>query len=242
MAQTLNVLFEDDDILVVNKPAGVLTIPGRQTEESLRDVIARLLRIEASLRLVHRLDRQTSGVLVLAKTLDAQRDLSRQWRHREVDKFYLALVRGTPPQDEGFIDAPLAPHPRKSNLMIVPTVKGRPSQTEWSVVERFRGFALLRCRLLTGRQHQIRVHLKYIGLPLAVDELYGNAKPLLLSEIKRNYRPNRNRIERPLIGRLTLHAERIVFRHPRRDEKLTLDAPLPKDFKAAVNQLHKCAR
>jgi len=243
LGRRLEILYEDDHLLAVNKPAGVLTIPGRHGGEvALREVIAAHLRIDTPLRLVHRLDRQTSGVLILAKNLAAQRDLSRQFRQREVEKSYLALVRGVPEQSGGLIDAPLAPHPRRPGVMIVAPSRGRPSQTEWEVVERFRHFALLRCRPLTGRQHQIRVHLKYVGLPLAVDERYGESQALYLSSFKRDYRPSRRGPERPLIDRVTLHAERIVLVHPVHGRHLSLTAPWPKDFKAALNQLRKYDR
>lgn len=242
MGRGLEILYEDDHLLAINKPAVVLTIPGRQGEVALREVVAQQLGTGASLRLVHRLGRQTSGVLVLAKTLHAQRELSRQFRRREVDRFYLALVRGVPSQQRGLIDAPLAPHPRHRSLITVQRSRGRPSQTEWELVERFRHFALLRCKLLTGRQHQIRVHLKYIALPLAVDARYGAAQSLSLSEVKRNYRPSHGRQERPLIDRLTLHAESIAFNHPASGQRLCLAAPLPKDFRATLNQLRKYDR
>lgn len=243
MARGLDILYEDGHLLVVNKPAGVLTIPGRQGGEvALREVLAERLKITSELRLVHRLDRPTSGVLVLAKTFDAQRALSHQFRRREVDKDYLALVRSQPPSPEGLIDAPLAPHPRRRHLMTVPRTGGRPSRTAWKLVERFRHFSLLRCRLLTGRQHQIRVHLNHVGLPLAVDANYGGADALYLSQFKRDYRPTRRGPERPLIDRLTLHAERLAFTHPATGEPLTITAPLPKDFRATLNQLRKYGR
>jgi len=238
----VNVLFEDDDLLVVNKPAGLLTVPGRQGSVSLREAIARVTEADQPLRLVHRLDRGTSGVLVLAKTLDAQRLLSEQFGNRDVEKNYLAIVRGRPETEQGFIDAPLAPHPRHGQRMIVPGHGGKPSQTQWSVVERWSGLALLRCRPMTGRQHQIRAHLAHIGLPLLVDELYGRSTAFYLSEIKTDYRPSRGHEERPLIARLTLHAERITFTHPSLNEPMRLEAPLPKDFRATLNQLRKWAR
>ena len=238
----IDILLEDEHVLVVNKPAGLLTIPGRQGGVALREAVAHQVRSADELRLVHRLDRQTSGVLVLVKTLDAQRELSRQFRERTVDKYYLAIVAGYPEEDGGLIDAPLAPHPHLVPRMVVNTQKGRPSQTRWEVVERFRGAALIRCQLLTGRQHQIRVHLKHIGLPLLVDELYGEAGAFYLSQIKSGYRLARGREERPLIDRLTLHAESIAFDHPLSGERVTVSAPLPKDFGATLNQLRRWAR
>lgn len=238
----VKILFEDDDLLVVNKPAGLLTIPGRQGGISLSEAIAHVTGRTESLLLVHRLDRQTSGVLVLAKTEDAQRELSRQFAKREVSKDYLAIVRGRPDEKEGVIDAPLKPHASGGNRMVVSAPKGRPSQTKWSLVEVWTGISLLRCRPLTGRQHQIRVHLKYIGLPLLVDKLYARSEAFYLSQIKSDYRPSSSHEERPLIARLTLHAERITFMHPRYNEQIAIEAPLPKNFRATLNQLRKWAR
>ena len=239
MSQKLDLLLDDDELLVVNKPAGVLTIPDRQGEPGLQEAIAVKLKYEGELRLVHRLDRQTSGVLVLAKTLHAQRALSKQFKERSVKKQYLALVHGRPGQDAGLIDAPLAPHPRISHKMIVPSRKGRPSQTEWQVVERFGWITLVRCLPRTGRQHQIRVHLAHADMPLLVDELYGESGAFFLSTIKPGYRRSTGRDERPLIARLTLHAEAITFQHPATDETTCIGAPVPKDFRATLNQLRK---
>jgi len=239
LIRRVKILFEDDDLLVVNKPAGLLTIPGRQGSVSLREAIAHVTRTERSLRLVHRLDRQTSGVLILTKTLHAQRGLSKQFRNRDVEKDYLAIVRGRPEAEQGLIDAPLTLHSPHRHRMIVPSRRGKPSQTQWSVLERWAGMALLRCRPLTGRQHQVRVHLAHVGLPLLVDELYGRCAAFYLSEIKSDYRPSRGHEERPLIARLSLHAERITFTHPSRAEQMSLEAPPPKDFRAALTQLRK---
>jgi len=240
LIRRVDILFEDDDLLVVNKPAGLLTVPGRQESVSLREAIAHATGIERPLRLVHRLDRQTSGVLVLAKTLHAQRAMTEQFGNRNVVKDYLAIVRGQPDTDQGLIDTPLAPHPRRGHQMIV-TYKGKPPQTARTVVECWASIALLRCRPLTGRQHQIRVHLAYIGLPLLVDEPYGRSTAFYLSEIKADYRLTRGQGEQPLIARLTLHAERIRFTHPSRDEPMNIEAPLPKDFRATLNQLRQWA-
>jgi len=234
----VEIIYEDDDLLVVNKPAGVLTIPDRAGNVSLRELLGARSPAVGPLRLVHRIDRETSGLLVLARTLHAQRELTRQFNERSVDKFYLAIVRGEPVEDCGLIDAPLAPRPAANNKIVVST-SGKPARTEWTLVERLSGFALLRCRLLTGRQHQIRVHLSHVGLPLLVDALYGSAEAFYLSSVKSTYHPNARHHERPLIDRLTLHAESIAFDHPSRPQRLALSVQPPKDFRATVNQLRK---
>lgn len=239
----IEILFEDDDLLVVNKPAGVLSIPDRAGNVGVADLLRRGSTKEdgsSALRMVHRLDRDTSGVLVLAKHLDAQRAVSHQFQERTVVKHYLALVRGHADTAEGTIDAPIKPHPRDGQARMVGRGRGaRDARTTWTLVEQYPGIALLRCRLHTGRQHQIRVHLAHVGLPLLVDELYGSDRPFFLSEVKPDYKPSRRHEERPLIARLTLHAESIAFTHPRRDEMLHLTADVPKDLRATITQLRK---
>jgi 23S rRNA pseudouridine1911/1915/1917 synthase len=240
VAPRIDILLSDADLVAINKPADVLTIPGRQGGRSVRELLAGA-GVAGELFLVHRLDRGTSGVLLLARNPEAQRALSEQFQHRRVEKTYLALVRGTPEAAEGLIDAPLIRDPRSPTRMIVHARRGKPSQTRWEVLERFRGIALLRCRPLTGRQHQIRVHLAHAGMPLLVDGLYGESDAFYLSQIKAGYRRGADE-ERPLIARLTLHAESLTFFQPRTGERLHLEAPLPKDFRAVLNQLRKMVR
>ena len=200
------------------------------------------------IRVVHRLDKDTSGVLLFAKNAEAQRHFSHQFQNNTVEKEYLALVAGSPPADEGEIDAPLARHPTDPKRMSVVRHGGRPARTLWKVEQRFRGLALLRVFPKTGKTHQIRVHLKHAGMPLAVDPLYnsqpasrgGKARGVYLSTIKQGYRPKRGEEETPLIERLTLHAEALAFTAPS-GERLRLECPLPKDFRAALNQLRKHA-
>ncbi len=238
-AQDLTILLQDDHLLVVNKPAGLLTVPGRQGGHSLREAIAHALGITQKLFLVHRLDAGTSGVLLLAKTSEAQTRLSQQFQDRQVQKEYLALVRGRPEEDSGLIVAPIAPHPRIPAKMIVSEKKGRPSQTKWQIVERLQGISLVRCRPLTGRQHQIRIHLALIDLPLLVDPLYGSAEAFYLSQIKPDYKPSHRHEERPLLARLSLHAESLTFTHPQTHQPVRVEAALPKDMQATLTQLRK---
>jgi 23S rRNA pseudouridine1911/1915/1917 synthase len=249
----LTLLFQDDAVVAVDKPAGLATIPGRGETDSVLERLARQLDLphtgstDPRIRVVHRLDKDTSGVLLFAKHTAAQRHLSHQFQNNAVGKEYLAIVTGRPTGDEGEIDAPLAPHPADRLRMAVAKHGGRPARTLWKVEQRLRDYALLRCFPKTGKTHQIRVHLKHIGVPLAVDPLYNRprgpgAKPgLSLSDFKRDYRAKRGEDERPLIDRLTLHAERLGFIHP---DGRTIDllAPLPKDFRAALNMLAKYGR
>ena len=243
-APALDILLNTDDLVAINKPAGLATIPGRAETTSALQELAEQLRLPSSgaadprVRVVHRLDKDTSGVLLFARHTAAQRHLSHQFQNNQVEKEYLALVSNTPMQNDGEIDAPMAPHPGNPRKMTV-SKQGRPARTLWRVEQRFRAFALLRVFPKTGKTHQIRVHLKHAGMPLAVDPLYNPAAPpLLLSNIKRDYHPTRGHEERPLIARLILHAEKLRFTDLS-GARIEIAAPLPKDFRATINQLSK---
>ncbi len=242
----LQLLHDDERLVAVNKPAGLASIPGRDELDSLLERLGRQLglpysgAIDPRLRVVHRLDKETSGVMLMAKDIDAQRYLSHQFQNNAIEKEYLALVEGSPLEQDGEIDSPLSPDRRSPRRMMI-SKQGRPARTLWRVERRFRGYTLLRVFPKTGKTHQIRVHLRAIGLPLAVDSIYNPPAPgatpgIWLSAIKRGYRPSRGAEERPLISRLTLHAERLSFEHPN-GERLNLSCPLAKDMRALIAQL-----
>jgi RluA family pseudouridine synthase len=241
MSRDITVLFEDADLLVIDKPAGVLSVPGRQGGISIREVLERQRGEPQDFRLVHRLDRDTSGVMVLTKHVDAQRIVSEQFGGRSVSKQYLAIVRGVPEDESGLIHAAIAEDPRRAGRMIISDADGKPAQTRWRLVERLAFASLIRCWPLTGRQHQIRVHMKLMGMPLLVDALYGDSEAFYLSQAKGNYHASRRHEERPLIGRLTLHAEQIQFTHPGTGQTVQFQSPLPRDFRAVLTQLRKLA-
>lgn len=248
---TLHLLYTDDDLVAVEKPAGLASIPGRGESDSLLERLARELNLphkgdaDPRLRVVHRLDKDTSGVMLFARNIATQRHLSHQFQNNTVEKEYLALVAGQSETDEGEIDGAIGPHPSSRTRMAI-LKHGRTALTKWKVEKRFREISLLRVFPKTGKTHQIRVHLKHAGLPLAIDPLYnptrksGEPSGIFLSQFKRNYRPA-DRDERPLIARLTLHAERITFDHPK-SGKTTIIAPLPKDFRVALKQLERHGR
>ncbi len=247
-------LFEDDEIYVVDKPARLLVEPDRWDAE--RPSLLGALHAASEERepgdsfrprVVHRLDKGTSGIVLVAKNVDAERRLGAAFERGDVRKTYLALVEGEcdlEDEQTDTIDLPLGPAPRRNGTMRVDAEGGKPALTRYSVEERFHGYTLLRCSPVTGRTHQLRVHLAEIGHPLAVDPLYGRRSVLLLSEIKAGYRPKPGRREAPLIERLTLHAWRLAFPADREraggeDTEVTVEAPLPADFERALKQLRK---
>jgi len=169
-------------------------------------------QIRSKLRLVHRLDKATSGVMILAKNIETQTRFTGYFKSRHVKKTYLALVTGVVPGRQGRIDMPLAQSPKKPSLMCIARNKGKESVTNWKLLADFGAVALLAVSPITGRTHQIRVHLPHVGLPLAIDPLYGSSRPLFLSDFKTDYQLARDQTEKPLIERLTLHAYQLSFR------------------------------
>jgi 23S rRNA pseudouridine1911/1915/1917 synthase len=240
----LPILFEDDHFVAINKPAGLAVIPGRDESTSAIELLGKQLgmaysgTVDPRIRVVHRIDKETSGVVLFARNKEAQRHVSEQFQNNQVEKEYLALVVGKMGDERGEIDAPLAVHPASKKHMAV-SKHGRPARTLWQVERRFKRYTLLRVFPKTGKTHQIRVHLMSIGHPLAIDLLYnaprGGDPGLYLSSFKRDYRPGHGK-EYALIERLTLHAEKLRF-VDMRGEKVEVVAPVPKDFRATVNQL-----
>lgn len=239
----LEILFEDSDLLVINKPPGLSVHPGAgNREQTLANAVvahvgASQLDIGEGTRpgIVHRLDKDTTGVLVIAKTTAAHAALSRQFADRTIERAYRALVFTTPrakravqAADEGEISAPIGRHPTKRTLMAV-VERGKPAVTRWSVIERFSYATLLECRLKTGRTHQIRVHLHSLGCPVIGDRTYGDFASL----------PNKLRDVSDLFGRQALHAYTLGFEHPVTKERLVFTAPLPSDFAELVEEFRK---
>ncbi len=233
------IILQDDWLLAVDKPAGVKAVPGRGSAPTVAELLLRAgaVATKEDLRIVHRLDVGTSGVMVLARTPAAQQALSELWTRRKVDKVYLALVRGYVAGD-GEIDRPLLVD-RDRQRVVPDDRRGKPAITRYRILERVAGHTLLECRPLTGRLHQIRVHLAAIGHPLGVDPQYGACVAIFLSRYKPGYRPSRRHEERPLIARLTLHAASVGFEHPAGTGLVTISAPVPKDFRAALQQLRR---
>ena len=221
----LRVLYEDADLLAIDKPAGMTVhpSPGHASATLVNAILAHcddLSGIGGVMRpgIVHRLDRDTSGVILVAKNDAAHNDLARQLKARTVEKAYMAIVEGTPRPPEGVIDAPIGRDPGNRKRMAI-VQGGREATTAYRVLERYAGYALVEARPRTGRTHQIRVHLAASGHAIVGDRVYGKPSPL--------------------IARQALHAARIVFAHPRTRARMEVEAPLPADFEAALRQLRR---
>jgi 23S rRNA pseudouridine1911/1915/1917 synthase len=245
----LDFLYEDDLIAVVNKPAGLSAHPApQQTGSTLVNALLYWLKDLSGIAgverpgIVHRLDKETSGVLLVAKNDLAHRALSSQFKERTIHKTYLAISRGRPNEWEGRICLPLArsaTHSKKIEVRSDGT--GRTAITDYRVLEVFRGYSLIELYPLTGRTHQIRVHLATLRLPVACDKLYGREKLVYLSDLRDRPRESG---ETPLIERHALHAASISFRHPVTREEMTFSAPLHDDMLALLRalQTHRSPR
>ncbi len=231
------VLFEDEHLLIANKNSGLLTIPDRYRPD-LPNLYNSLKDDYGEVFTVHRLDKGTSGLVCFAKTRESHRLLNLQFEARLPLKRYFAILKGTPFHMKGLIDAGLTPN--KEGGMRIDLKRGKPSQTEYKVVESFNNFSLVEATILTGRTHQIRVHMKHLGYPLAVDVTYSQKAALYLSEIKRKkFNLKKNSEERPILKRVPLHAHHLSLNHPVSKQNISVDCDMPKDMKALLNQLRK---
>jgi RluA family pseudouridine synthase len=257
--RAIEVLYEDDDLLALNKPAGLLAVPDRfdKTRPDLMSLL-QAARPAEFLANVHRLDFNTSGVFVVARNSETFRKLVRQFRDRATRKTYVAICHGCPavsvvgaisnrglaPTDRQSIDLPIGRHPKIPGHARIDHAHGSNARSVVSVREKFRGFALVEVVIETGRMHQVRVHLQAIGCPLVGDTDYGG-EPLLLSQLKRGYKPKDDESERPLLDRPALHAEQLTLIRPMEGEPpgepLTITAPRPKDLTVALKYLRRFA-
>jgi 23S rRNA pseudouridine1911/1915/1917 synthase len=230
----LDVLFEDETLLVLNKPPGLVVHPAAGHEEHTL-VNALLHHCEGQLSgiggvarpgIVHRLDKDTSGCLVVAKSDETHLALSIQFATRKVEKIYHAVLCGELPRDRGEIRAAIARHPSHRKRMAVDDSLGREARTGYQVLERLRGATLVEAVLHTGRTHQIRVHFQFLGFPLVGDATYGNRQNQRLAELTNYAAP-----------RQMLHACRLAFIHPRTGKRMSFEAPRPEDFQDALAAL-----
>lgn len=236
MNKEFEIFFSDDNMIAVNKPSGMLSIPDRiQSQPSLKDI---LLQQNGNIFTVHRLDRETSGVIIFARNEQTHKSLSQQFENRETTKHYIGFVLGKPAERKGIIDIPIIEHPFKKGVMVT-AKKGKASVTAYEVEEQFRNFALVHFTILTGRTHQIRVHMKHLGHAIVCDDLYGDGKPVLLSSLKKKFNlSKKEEEERPILSRLGLHAKKLIVKD-NSGNLLELEAPIPKDMRALLQQLRK---
>lgn len=232
----IHILFEDENYLVVSKPSGLLSIQDRYKAE-VPNVKQFLIDEYGEIFTVHRLDRDTSGVICFAKNAEAHKLLNAQFENGEVRKIYWAFVKGRPAIEEGQVDMPILNDLQNSGRMLIHK-EGKEALTFFRTLKNYGNISLLECFPKTGRTHQIRVHCHYLGCPLLVDDLYNGSGPFYLSSVKRKFSYGKFEEERPLISRLTLHAKSLTFTNL--DGKLlTVESELPKDLKALQHQLEK---
>ncbi len=221
---SIKIVFEDDFILAIDKPAGIPSCILRQAQDDRESVEKWLQKKYPNVKLVHRLDNETSGILIAAKTDTAFETLRAIWKTPQVTKKYTALVLGKTCA-LGKITTPIAHHPRKKKKMMMGGKKARPTHTEFKTIKYFKNYSLLEVKITTGVRHQIRIHLASIGHPLAGDQLYQKAKA-------------RDRDRLNLNGHF-LHLSTIEFPHPETGEMISLNSPLPKDLEIVLDSFLK---
>ena len=225
----LDIVYEDGDVLVINKPKGLVVHPaaGHQDDTLVNGLLFamgdQLSGINGELRpgIVHRIDKDTSGLLAIAKNDFAHRILASQLKDHTMARTYEAIVCGSFREDSGTVDAPIGRHPTDRKKMCVTERNSKPAVTHWEVVARYRGYTHIRCRLQTGRTHQIRVHMAHIGHPILGDMVYGRKKPELGQDSQ------------------CLHAGALCFRHPRDERPVMVFAPLPDYFNQVLEKLQR---
>ncbi|MBP7050779.1 MAG: RluA family pseudouridine synthase [Phycisphaerae bacterium] len=237
----LDILYEDDDVIILNKQADLIVHPARGNKSGT--LVNALVHYSDQLSsglgefrpgIVHRLDRNTTGVMIVTKHEAAQWKIAKQFEDRQTQKTYLAIVHGTPDLDADKIDAPLAVHPQIREKYAVRPEIGKEAVTYYEVLEAFRGFSLLKLSPKTGRTHQIRVHLSHIKHPIVADDMYGGklVYPWQLADAEQA-------VEEPVIARCALHAFSIEFRHPTTNEMVRFEAPLPADMQHLLDMLRQ---
>ncbi len=236
-AKDVEIIFENDDFIAVNKASGTLTIPDRYDDTQM-SVYKFLQQKYEKVFIVHRLDRDTSGLVLFAKKEDSHKYLSQLFEQRKIEKIYLGIIHGSLAIKKGSVNEPITEHPYQKGAMTV-TKKGKPSITDYEVQEDYAIYSLVQFIIHTGRTHQIRVHMKFEGHPIICDPLYGDGKPILLSSFKRKYKLSQHdEEERPILSRLALHSAKLNFTDAK-GKLHSIEAPLPKDMKALLQQLKK---
>ena len=237
----LNIIYEDSELIILNKQPGILVHPARgNTHGTLVNALAYYSdELSSGLGefrpgIVHRLDKNTTGVMVVTKNDIAQWKIAKQFENRQVSKTYLAIVHGTPELTADRINAPLGMHPRVREKYAIRPEKGKESITFYEVIEAFRGFSLLELTPKTGRTHQIRVHLSYLKHPIVADDMYGGK--LVYQWQLEDSEPV---VQEPIMNRVALHAFSLEFTHPTTEKKVKFEAPLPDDMQNLLDMLRK---
>jgi 23S rRNA pseudouridine955/2504/2580 synthase/23S rRNA pseudouridine1911/1915/1917 synthase len=233
----LSVIFENEDFIAVNKDSGMLTIPDRFDESQLS--LYRMLSARfGKIFIVHRLDRDTSGLVLFAKNETSHKYLSQLFEKRNIEKIYFGIIKGSLAAPAGVINEPVAEHTLHKGTMVVHK-KGKPSVTAFEVVADFGMYSAVQFNIQSGRTHQIRVHMQFTGHPIACDVMYGDGQPVLVSSFKKKYKLSKNEEEeKPILQRLALHSHQLKFKDALSREYV-LEAPLPRDLKALLQQLKK---
>ena len=237
-------IYADDDMIAVNKAAGLLVAADRWDIEAprldllIQKELPQIAPLCQRLYAVHRIDKDTSGILLYALNAEAHRALNTAFQERKIKKTYRLLIHGRVPEEQFTVDLPLRADGDALHRTVVDKRRGKEAITHFTVLETFRQFSLLEARPVTGRTHQIRAHLAAAGYPIVCDSLYGSGKPVLLSELKQQWHGDVY-TEQPLIRRLALHAYQLEGLHPRTREPFSFTAEYAKDFKSTVHQLQK---
>jgi 23S rRNA pseudouridine1911/1915/1917 synthase len=233
----VEIIFENDDFIALNKTPGMLTIPDRHDETQVS--LYRYLQQEyEKIFIVHRLDRDTSGLVLFAKKEEIHKYLSQLFEQRKIEKIYLGIIHGSLTIKKGSINEPITEHPFQRGMMTV-SKKGKASITDYHVLEDYNIYSLVQFNIHSGRTHQIRVHMKFAGHPIICDSLYGDGKPVLLSSFKKKYKLSQHdEEERPMISRLALHSQKLSFKDLYGNNH-SIETSLPKDMKALLQQLKK---
>jgi len=227
------VLFENDDLLIINKPSGISTLEDRHDNVNLLGLTRKKY---PHIQTCHRLDKDTSGALIFAKNPESYRAISIQFEHRKVEKVYHTVVCGKSNFSNTEVNMPIVI--RTSGLVYLDKLEGKPSTTYFTTLTNFSQWSLVECKPVTGRKHQIRIHLKYVQHPIVGDAEYGGTD-IFLVDIKRKYSVSDGEAK-PIISRVALHARSISFTLPD-GNPLTVEAPYPKDFSVLLKQLEKYA-
>lgn len=236
----LEIIFENDDLIAFNKPTGLLSIPDR-FDATIPNLYHLACAKFGKLMVIHRLDKDTSGIICFAKNEDAHRFFNQLFENREVEKYYLAIVMGRMPKEKGSIIEPIAENTLHRGTMLV-NKRGKFAHTDYEALQVWKAYSLVRLQLHTGRTHQIRVHLKFMGFPIVADPIYNEDSAIKISTIKKHFKLPKKTVdeveERPLLNRLALHASMLKMKDEKGNEVI-IEAPLPKDMSVTVKQLDK---